>query len=39
VLFGNVPLIKENFSLATLGIVFVSLLPVLGELVRGRRTA
>jgi len=38
VLFGNVPLIKENFSLATIGIVFVSLLPVLVELVRSRKT-
>jgi membrane-associated protein len=27
-LFGNVPLVKENFSLATIGIVFVSLLPL-----------
>ena len=25
--FGNVPVVKENFSLVTLGIVFVSLLP------------
>jgi membrane-associated protein len=27
-LFGNVPLVKENFSLATIGIVFVSILPL-----------
>src|SRR5581483_11445533 len=28
-LFGNVPVVKENFSLGTIGIVFVSLLSVL----------
>jgi membrane-associated protein len=38
-LFGNVPIIKNNFSLATLGIVFVSILPILVELVRGRKSA
>jgi membrane-associated protein len=27
-LFGNVPLIKENFGLVTIGIVVVSVLPV-----------
>jgi membrane-associated protein len=27
-LFGNVPLVKQNFSLVTIGIVIVSLLPV-----------
>src|SRR5437762_10881505 len=30
-LFGNVPIVKENFSLVTIGIVAVSLLPVLVE--------
>ena len=35
-LFGNVPIVKQNFSLVTIGIVFVSLLPVLVELVRKR---
>jgi membrane-associated protein len=30
-LFGNVPVVKENFSLVTIGIVFVSLLPVMLE--------
>ncbi len=29
VLFGNVPAVKENFSLVTLGIVFVSILPMI----------
>jgi len=37
VLFGNVPIIKNNFSLVTIGIVFVSVLPVLIELVRHRK--
>jgi membrane-associated protein len=38
-LFGNVPLVKENFSLVALGIVAVSLLPVAIEYIRRRRTA
>jgi membrane-associated protein len=36
-LFGNVPIVKENFSLVTIGIVAVSLLPVLVEYLRQRR--
>src|SRR6185436_20421613 len=36
VLFGNVPIIKNNFSLVTIGIVAVSLLPVIVEIVRHR---
>jgi membrane-associated protein len=35
-LFGNVPVIKENFSLVTIGIVFVSMLPMLIEFMRYR---
>jgi membrane-associated protein len=35
-LFGNVPVVKENFSLVTIGIVFVSVLPVMVEYVRHR---
>ncbi len=35
--FGNFPIVKNNFSLVTIGIVFVSLLPVLIEVVRHRR--
>jgi membrane-associated protein len=31
VLFGNIPIIKENFSLVTIGIVFVSVLPMVFE--------
>ena len=38
-LFGNVPVVKENFSLVTIGIVFVSLLPVVVEYIRHRRSA
>jgi membrane-associated protein len=36
-LFGNVPAIKNNFSLVTIGIVFVSVLPMLVELMTARR--
>jgi membrane-associated protein len=36
-LFGNVPLIKNNFSLVTIGIVVVSVLPMLVELISARR--
>jgi membrane-associated protein len=36
-LFGNVPIVKNNFSLVTIGIVIVSVLPVLVEYVRQRR--
>ncbi len=36
-LFGNVPIVKDNFSLVTIGIVFVSVLPMVFELVMSRR--
>jgi membrane-associated protein len=36
-LFGNVPFVKNNFSLVTIGIVFISILPMLVEYVRHRR--
>ncbi len=36
-LFGNVPIVKQNFSLVTIGIVAVSLLPVAVEIVMRRR--
>ena len=36
VLFGNVPIVKQNFSLVTIGIVFVSVLPVLVEYLKRR---
>ena len=35
-LFGNVPVIKNNFSLVTIGIVGVSLLPMVVEFLRHR---
>ncbi len=35
--FGNIPIIKNNFSLVTIGIVFVSILPVVVEYVRHRK--
>jgi len=35
--FGNVPVVKNNFSLVILAIVVVSLLPACFELVRARR--
>jgi membrane-associated protein len=36
-LFGNVPIVKDNFSLVTIGIVFVSVLPMVFELIMSRR--
>jgi membrane-associated protein len=36
-LFGNVPIVKQNFSLVTIGIVAVSLLPMAIEIVRRRK--
>ncbi len=35
--FGNVPVVKENFSLVVLGIIFVSVLPIVYEFVMARR--
>ena len=35
--FGNIPIIKNNFSLVTIGIVIVSVLPMLFELIAHRR--
>jgi membrane-associated protein len=35
-LFGNVPVVKNNFPLVTIGIVMVSLLPVVVEYLRHR---
>jgi membrane-associated protein len=35
--FGNVPIIKENFSLVALGIVAVSVIPVLIEMLKHRK--
>jgi membrane-associated protein len=36
VLFGNVPVVKQNFSLVTIGIVIVSILPIVVGLLQGR---
>jgi membrane-associated protein len=36
VFFGNIPIVKNNFSLVTIGIVFVSILPMLVELIARR---
>jgi membrane-associated protein len=36
-LFGNIPIVKDNFELVTLGIVFISVLPMVVEYVRSRR--
>jgi membrane-associated protein len=38
-LFGNVPIVRDNFSLVTLGIIVVSFLPMLVEYLRYRRGA
>jgi membrane-associated protein len=36
-LFGQVPFVKNNFSLVTIGIVIVSVLPIAIEVIRHRR--
>jgi membrane-associated protein len=36
--FGNVPIVRDNFSLVAIGIVVVSVLPMVVEFVRYRRT-
>jgi membrane-associated protein len=35
--FGNIPIVNNNFSLVTIGIVVVSILPMLFELIAHRR--
>ena len=37
--FGNVPIVKKNFSVVALGIVAVSMIPIAVEMFRARRTA
>jgi membrane-associated protein len=39
ILFGNVPVIRNNFPLVTIGIVIVSVLPIAIGYLRHRRTA
>lgn len=36
--FGNVPVVKNNFSVVAIGIVFVSILPMIVGLIRSRRS-
>ena len=36
-LFGNVPIVKDNFSLVAMGIVVVSILPMVIEFIKYRR--
>jgi membrane-associated protein len=36
-LFGNIPVVKKNFSLAILAIILVSVIPIVVEFVRHRR--
>ena len=37
VLFGNIPIVKNNFTLVTLGIIGVSVMPIFIEWIRHRR--
>lgn len=34
--FGNIPFVRHNFSLVIIGVVFVSLIPILTELIKHR---
>jgi membrane-associated protein len=36
-LFGNIPFVKENFEFVTIGIVLVSVLPMILEVLKARR--
>ncbi|MBI3479654.1 MAG: DedA family protein [Nitrosomonadales bacterium] len=38
-LFGNIPMVKSNLTLITLGIIFISLLPALREFIRHRKSS
>jgi membrane-associated protein len=37
-LFGNIPVVKNNFSLVTIAIVLISVTPIAIEMLRNRRT-
>ena len=37
-LFGNIPVVKDNFTLVALGIVAVSLLPIVFEMIKTKRS-
>jgi len=36
--FGNLPIVRNNFSLAIVAIVLISIMPAVVEYVRHRRT-
>jgi membrane-associated protein len=36
-LFGNIPIVRENFTLVILAIIFVSILPAIVGMVHARR--
>ena len=36
-LFGNIPIVKQNFSAVALLIIFISVLPVVWEFIKARR--
>ena len=38
-LFGNIPLVRKNFSLVIFAIIIISILPALVEVLRQRRRA
>ena len=38
-LFGNIPAVRANFTLVVLGIIAVSVLPIVVEWLRSRRAA
>lgn len=37
--FGNIPVIQKNFSLVALGIIIFSLLPIIWEFIKAKRSA
>lgn len=37
--FGNIPIVQDNFGLVVLGIIFVSVLPIIVEVLRARYAA
>jgi membrane-associated protein len=35
--FGNIPVVRENFTIVILAIVAISVMPIVVEAIRGRR--
>jgi membrane-associated protein len=35
--FGNLPIVQENFTFVILAIIFISVLPAIIELIKGRQ--